>query len=138
MKNHAINLAVTVAIGILFSFVAVYVVGFSAAIRVPSWSQAFAQTHRTTFFWIIEIVYVALPLTVLATASGALLGRAIRMRSLGLALLCAVPWLAQVAWSEIAVSDSHISSVALLALPDSFAVVAGFVVGMLVFGYRYS
>jgi hypothetical protein len=135
MNHTAVKFAVSIAIGLLLLIVGVYIIGISAALATPSWLQSFAHAHPTVFFWVIGVVYVSLPLAILAILFGAVLGRVIRSRAVVFALLCAMPWLVGVVWSVVANSSVLTGSQWIVSLPDSLAVVAGVVLGMRLFGF---
>jgi hypothetical protein len=86
------------------------------------------------FLFLTQLVYVAVPVAALAIAFGAALGRVIRSRAIGVGLLCAVPWLLQVSWSEITGPRALFSSLWFVAVPVLVAVIAGLVSGVLFFG----
>jgi hypothetical protein len=126
---------VSIAFGTLFLVVAVQLIGVAAALATPTWSQPFAHAHPKLFLFLIQLIYVALPVGALAIAFGAFLSRVVRSRAFSLGLLCCIPWFAQSAWFEITGPSTIFSSLWFIGLPVAVAVIAGLVSGVMFFGH---
>ncbi len=124
----------SIAFGALFLVVAVKLIGVDAALATPSWSQPFAHAYPKLFLFLVQVIYIALPVAALAIAFGATLSRVVRSRALSISLLCAVPWVAQTVWFEITGPSVVFTGLWFIALPVLVAVVAGLVLGVMFFG----
>jgi hypothetical protein len=125
---------VSIAFGTLFLIVAVKLIGVDAALATPSWSQPFAHAYPKLFLFLVQVIYIALPVAALAIAFGTILSRVVRSRALSIGLLCSTPWIAQTIWLEITGPSTVFSSMWFIALPILIAVIAGLVLGVKLFG----
>lgn len=126
--------AVTFIIGILFSVVAIQIVGFGAAITVPNWLSSLTDGDAAMTLLCLHLIYIALPLFLVAAVFGASASRALKTRSTAMLTVLSLPYLSTVLYGEIAGPSTIFGPLWFLSAIVFLSAVGGLVLGGWHFG----